>query len=104
MVLLPESTRRMRDMMAMMQQQVAEFPEEHVLVVNTAHPLIQNLANIDRSSIVQSEGTSPNQDLVNLVCQHIYDLALMAQKGINAEGMNTFVERSNQVLTKLTER
>ena len=104
MVLLPESTRRMRDMMAMMQQQVAEFPDEHVLVVNTAHPLIQNLANIDRSSIVQSEGTSPNQDLVNLVCQHIYDLALMAQKGINAEGMNTFVERSNQVLTKLTER
>ncbi|MCY7334662.1 MAG: molecular chaperone HtpG [Chamaesiphon sp.] len=104
MVLLPESTRRMRDMMAMMQQQVAEFPEEHVLVVNTAHPLIQNLANIDRGSIVQSEGTSPNQDLVNLVCQHIYDLALMAQKGINADGMNTFVERSNQVLTKLTER
>ena len=104
MVLLPESTRRMREMMAMMQQQVAEFPEEHVLVVNTAHPLIQNLANIDRGSIIQSEGNSPNQDLVNLVCQHIYDLALMAQKGINADGMNTFVERSNQVLTKLTER
>jgi molecular chaperone HtpG len=28
----------------------------------------------------------------------------MAQKGINADGMNAFVERSNQVLTKLTER
>jgi molecular chaperone HtpG len=104
MVLLPESTRRMRDMMAMMQQQVAEFPEDHILVVNTAHPLIQNLANIDRGSIVQAQGTSPNQDLVNLVCHHIYDLALMAQKGINADGMNAFVERSNQVLTKLTER
>jgi molecular chaperone HtpG len=104
MVLLPESTRRMREMMAMMQQQVAEFPEDHVLVVNTAHPLIQNLANIKKGSIVQAEGSSPNQALVNLVCQHIYDLALMAQKGINADGMNTFVERSNQVLTKLTER
>ncbi|WP_373539889.1 molecular chaperone HtpG [Chamaesiphon sp.] len=104
MVLLPESTRRMRDMMAMMQQQVAEFPDDHILVVNTAHPLIQNLANIDRGSIVQAQGTSPNQDLVNLVCHHIYDLALMAQKGINADGMNAFVERSNQVLTKLTER
>jgi molecular chaperone HtpG len=104
MVLLPEFMRRMREMSAMMQQQAVEFPEEHVLVVNTAHPLIQNLANIDRSSIVQAEGTSPNQDLVNLVCHHIYDLALMAQKGINADGMNAFVERSNQVLTKLTER
>ncbi|WP_309744861.1 molecular chaperone HtpG [Chamaesiphon sp. OTE_20_metabat_361] len=104
MVLLPESTRRMREMMAMMQQQIAEFPDEHVLVVNTAHPLIQNLANINKGSIVGTEGTSPNQALVNLVCHHIYDLALMAQKGINADGMNAFVERSNQVLTQLTER
>jgi molecular chaperone HtpG len=104
MVLLPEFMRRMREMSAMMQQQAVEFPEEHVLVVNTAHPLIQNLANINKGSIVQAEGTSPNQDLVNLVCHHIYDLALMAQKGINADGMNAFVERSNQVLTKLTER
>jgi molecular chaperone HtpG len=104
MVLLPESTRRMREMMAMMQQQIAEFPEEHVLIVNTAHPLIQNLTSINQGSIVQSQGTSPNQELVNLVCHHIYDLALMAQKGINADGMNAFVERSNQVLTKLTER
>jgi molecular chaperone HtpG len=104
MVLLPEFLRRMREMSAMMQQQAVEFPEEHILVVNTAHPLIQNLANIGGSIIQTDGGISPNQQLVNLVCQHIYDLALMAQKGINADGMNAFVERSNQVLTKLTER
>jgi molecular chaperone HtpG len=104
MVLLPEFLRRMREMSAMMQQQAVEFPEEHTLVINTAHPLIQNLANINQGSIISTDGESPNQQLVNLVCQHIYDLALMAQKGINAESMNSFVERSNQVLTKLTER
>jgi molecular chaperone HtpG len=105
MVLLPEFLRRMREMSAMMQQQAVEFPEEHTLVINTAHPLIQNLANINQGSIISADGSdSPNQQLVNLVCQHIYDLALMAQKGINAESMNAFVERSNQVLTKLTER
>jgi molecular chaperone HtpG len=104
MVLLPEFMRRMRDMTAMMQQQTAEFPEDHILVVNTAHPLIQNLANINKGSLVGTDGDSPNQQLVNLVCQHVYDLALMAQKGINAENMNAFVKRSNQVLTKLTER
>jgi molecular chaperone HtpG len=38
------------------------------------------------------------------MCQHVYDLALMAQKGFDAEGMKAFVERSNQVLTRLTER
>jgi molecular chaperone HtpG len=53
MVLLPESMRRMRDMMAMMQQQTAEFPDEHVLVVNTAHPLIQNLAKRVRSLVLR---------------------------------------------------
>lgn len=104
MVLLPESTRRMREMMAMMQQQTAEFPEDHILVVNTAHPLIQNLANINKGTIVGTGEDSPSQQLVDLVCQHVYDLALMAQKGIDADGMNAFVERSNQVLTKLTER
>jgi molecular chaperone HtpG len=104
MVLLPEFVRRMRDMSALMQQQAAEFPEDHILVVNTAHPLIQNLANLSQGSIIQGEGESPTGQLVNMICQHVYDLALMNQKGFDAEGMKSFVERSNQVLTKLTEK
>ncbi|MBD2741163.1 molecular chaperone HtpG [Coleofasciculus sp. FACHB-1120] len=104
MVLLPEVLRRLREMNALMQQQNVEFPEEHTLVVNTAHPLIQNLVQLSQGSIIQGEGQSPTGDLANLMCQHIYDLALMAQKGFDAEGMKSFVERSNQVLTRLTER
>lgn len=104
MVLLPEFLRRLRDMNALLQQQAVEFPEEHTLVVNTAHPLIQNLASLSQGSIVQSEGNSPTSELANMICHHVYDLALMAQKGFNAEGMKSFVERSNQVLTRLTER
>ena len=104
MVLLPEALRRLREMTALMQQQSAEFPEEHILVVNTAHPLIQNLVELSQGSIVQTGGQSPSGELTNLMCQHIYDLALMAQKGFNAEGMKEFVERSNHVLTRLTQR
>ncbi|HEY9796801.1 MAG TPA: molecular chaperone HtpG, partial [Leptolyngbyaceae cyanobacterium] len=104
MVLLPEVLRRLRDMNALMQQQSAQFPEEHILVVNTAHPLIQNLVQLSQGSIVQAEGQSPSGELANMICQHVYDLALMAQKGFDAEGMKVFVERSNQVLTRLTER
>jgi molecular chaperone HtpG len=104
MVLLPEAMRRLREMTALIQQQNTEFPEEHVLVVNTAHPLIENLYDISQSSIVQSGGQSPSGELANLICQHVYDLALMAQKGFDAEGMKSFVERSNQVLTRLTQR
>lgn len=104
MVLLPEVLRRLREMNALMQQQTAQFPEEHILVVNTAHPLIQNLVNLSQGSILQGDGQSPSAELANLICHHVYDLALMAQKGFDAEGMKAFVERSNQVLTRLTER
>jgi molecular chaperone HtpG len=104
MVLLPEILRRLREMNALMQQQSMEFPEEHILVVNTAHPLIQHLANLSQGSIIQGDGSSPTAGLVNMICQHVYDLALMSQKGFDAEGMKSFVERSNQVLTQLTEK
>jgi molecular chaperone HtpG len=102
MVLLPESARRMQEMMAMMQQQSMQFPEEHTLLVNTSHPLIQNLINISGGSIVQADGQSPSAELATQICEYVYDLALMAQKGFDAEGMKSFTERSNQVLTRLT--
>ncbi|MBD2138439.1 molecular chaperone HtpG [Anabaena sp. FACHB-1237] len=104
MVLLPEILRRLRDMNAMMQQQTSEFPEEHILLVNTAHPLIQNLVSISQGAIIQGDGESPTTKLVNMICQHVYDLALMSQKGFDADGMKSFVERSNSVLTTLTEK
>ncbi|HEY9859783.1 MAG TPA: molecular chaperone HtpG [Candidatus Obscuribacterales bacterium] len=103
-VLLPEALRRLQEMNALMQQQLAQFPEEHVLLVNTAHPLIQNLINLSQGSIIQPEGQSDSGELANMICQHVYDLALMSQKGFDAEGMKAFVERSNQVLTRLTEQ
>lgn len=104
MVLVPEAMRRMQEMTAMMQQKVMEFPDDHVLMVNTAHPLIENIYNLNQGSIVQADGTSSNQATVDMLCQHVYDLALIAQKGFDADGMKAFVERSNQVLTKLSEK
>jgi molecular chaperone HtpG len=103
MVLLPEALRRMQELNALLQQQTAQFPEEHVLLVNTAHPLIQNLTKLSQGSVLQASGQSPSGELATLICQHVYDLALMAQKGFDADGMKAFVERSNQVLTRLTQ-
>ncbi|MBE9068592.1 molecular chaperone HtpG [Leptolyngbya cf. ectocarpi LEGE 11479] len=103
-VLLPEEMRRMQEMMAMMQQQTAQFPEEHTLLVNTAHPLIQNLLDMSQGAIVQADGgQSPTATMATMICQHVYDLALMAQKGFDADGMKSFVERSNSLLTDLTK-
>ncbi|MEY2859023.1 MAG: heat shock protein [Cyanobacteriota bacterium] len=102
MVLLPEAMRRMQEMAALMQERVMAFPEDHVLMINTAHPLIQNLLDLNKGTIIQ--GGDDANSMVNLMCNHIYDLALMSQKAFDAEGMKAFVERSNQVLTNLTKK
>ena len=104
MVLLPEAMRRLQEMTALMQEKTMEFPDNHILLINTSHPLIQNILDLNKGSIVDAAGKSSNEDFVNMMCLHIYDLALMAQKAFDAEGMKTFVERSNKVLTKLTEK
>jgi molecular chaperone HtpG len=105
MVLLPEEARRMQEISALIQQKAMEFPDDHVLMVNTAHPLIQNLLGLSQSTILGADGNaSPAGALAEMICNQVYDTALMAQKGFDAEGMKTFVERSNTLLTKLTER
>ena len=86
----------------MMQTQAMPFPLEHTLMVNTSHPMIQNLVNLNQGAIVTS-GESPSAALAKQICEYVYDLALMAQKGFDADGMKSFTERSNQMLTKLTE-
>ena len=102
-VLLPEAMRRFREMSALMQQQAVEFPEDHVLVVNTAHPLVQKIAQISQGSIITGTSESPSAELAKMLCQHVYDLALLAQRAFDAEGMKAFIERSNLVLTRLSE-
>jgi molecular chaperone HtpG len=103
MILLPETARRMQEMSALMQQTGVSFPEEHILLINTAHPLMQNLLNLDQSAILTASGQpSEASETANLICNHVYDLALMAQKSFDANSMKTFLERSNKLLTKLT--
>ena len=105
MVLLPEEMRRMQEMTAMFQQKQMDFPDMHTLLVNTNHPLIQNLIDLNGGAIVTPDGgESASGGLANMLCQHVYDLALMAQKGFDADGMKAFVERSNTVLTELTAK
>ncbi|MBE9076560.1 molecular chaperone HtpG [Romeria aff. gracilis LEGE 07310] len=105
MVLLPEEIRRMQEMSAFIQHQAVQFPPNHTLLVNTSHPLIQNLANLGQGAIVQTSGEpSPSEQLAALICEQVYDLALMAQKGFDADGMKTFTDRSTTLLTQLTER
>ncbi len=104
MVLLPEAMRRLRDMTAMMSQQMnMDFPEEHILMINTAHPLVQNVLNLNQGAIVTGGSESPSAEMAKELCHYIYDLALMGQKSFGPDEMKAFVERSNKVLTQLTK-
>ncbi len=94
MILLPEVLRRMQELNAIMQQKQMDFLDEHTLIINTTHPLVKNLQTM--------ADTGKDKDLVNLICRHIYDLALVTQKSFDADTARQFVERSNQVLTRLT--
>ena len=101
MILVSESMRRFREMSAAWQQpgNPLPFPEEQTLIVNTNSPLVKALQKLARTQIVGSEDTLPQ-----LLCNHIYDLALMTQKSPEPATVQAFVERSNEVLTRLAER
>ncbi|MCF2969646.1 molecular chaperone HtpG [Synechococcus sp. Nb3U1] len=96
MILLPEALRRLQELNAVLQQKPLEFLEEHTLIINTAHPLVQNLQTLS------DEGRDP--DLIALICNQIYDLALITQKSFDPASARAFVQRSNEVLTRLTSR
>jgi molecular chaperone HtpG len=105
MILLPESARRMQEMMAMMQQTNAAFPEDHILLVNTNHPLMQNLLNLEDGAIITGANVAPaTQKLADTLAHHIYDLAMMGQRSFDANGMKQFLTRSSLLLTQLTTR
>ncbi len=87
-----EETRRMQDMMKMYGMSGEELGgDAGKLVLNANHPLVQYVLEHRKG------------ETVKLICQQLYDLALMTYKPLPAEDMSRFVERSNEILMKLTK-
>jgi len=91
--LLPaEFMRRMAEMNAWFSSK-QQFPEEHIcwwtLLTRWSENLVEFL-------IIQGSGQVAYWELANLICHHVYDLALMAQKGWCRRN-EILWERSNQV-------
>ena len=95
MVTLSEESRRMQDMMKMYAMQgmdMGGFGDEGLtLVLNANHPLVQ---------YVVSHQDSKN---VTLICEQLYDLAMLQQAPLSPEAMTKFVARSNDIMMLLTE-
>ena len=95
MILLSEESRRMQEMMKMYGMDLGgAAPEaEEKLVLNQNNPLIQLL-----STKLDDEETS------KLLCEQVYDLALLSHKPLEADAMTAFIERRNKVLEILATK
>lgn len=98
-ILLSEYSRRMQEMSRMYGVKGIDvgnmFPDERTLVLNRSNPLIQTVAKMSDNN--------EKKDDVTLICQHVYDLAMMSHKQLEPEAMTRFIERSNKLLGRLAE-
>ncbi|MFQ3678980.1 MAG: molecular chaperone HtpG [Pseudanabaenaceae cyanobacterium] len=99
-ILLDETTRRLQEMQSLMPDRPSTLPENKILMVNVDHPLVRNLAELERGVIVGSH--SDKRETALLLCQHIFDLALLAQKALDVDKTKAFLTRSSQLLARLT--
>ena len=97
MILLSEHSRRMQEMSRMFGGMDVRgmFPEEHTLVLNRKNSLIK--------SILKLKNAEDRKEDVNMICQQVYDIAMMSHKQLDPEAMTRFIERSNRILERLVQ-
>ena len=96
MITLSEESRRMQDMMKMysmpgMDMGMFGSKEGETLILNANHPLVQYVLD-------HKEGEN-----VKMICEQLYDLALLQQAPLEPEAMTKFVARSNDIMMLLTK-
>lgn len=95
MIIIGEHLRRIRDISLLLQRKPEEDLGEHTLVVNGNNAVIRNLKKM-------SEMIVPPQDEIKLLCENIYDLALLTQKTIGLERLERFIGNSHKILQILS--
>ena len=94
MLTLSEESRRMQDMMKMYNMYGMDpsmFGSQETLVLNAKHPLVQYVA--------KNKGSQNTP----VICEELYDLAMISHKQLSPEEMTRFVQRSNEILLMLTK-
>ena len=94
MMTLSEESRRMQDMMKMYNMYGMDpsmFGGQETLVLNAKHPLVQFVAD------------NKDSEKTPVICEELYDLAMLSHKQLSPEEMTRFVQRSNEILLMLTK-
>ncbi len=95
MITLSEDSRRMQDMMKMYNMYgmdpSAFGGEGETLVLNANHPLVKYVFEHKKSKNA------------SVICEQLYDLAMLSHKPLAPEEMTKFIERSNEIMLLLTK-
>lgn len=95
MILVSEESRRMMEM----QSRFAgmnfgmDLKEEKTLVINKSNPLVKKLVSLKDNEDKKEE--------IDVICNQIVDLALLANKELNADELDSFIKRSNSLMSKV---
>ena len=95
MVTISEESRRMQDMMKMYSMPGMDMgmfgKEGETLILNANHPLVQYVLD-------NKEG-----DNVKMICEQLYDFAMIQNAPLEPEAMTKFIARSNDIMMLLTK-
>ncbi|MDD2503728.1 MAG: molecular chaperone HtpG [Clostridia bacterium] len=95
-ILLSEQSRRMQEMTKRFgDMSMGGYPVEETLVLNRKNDLIARLGEL--------KGRADRKEDVDMICRHVYDLAMLNHKPLEPGEMEEFVRRSNHLLTRLAE-
>ena len=95
MMTLSEENRRMQEMMkmyGMAGMDPSMFGNDVTLVLNANNTLVQYVAE------------HKDDEHVPMICEQLYDLAMIAHKTLNPDEMTKFIARSNEILELLSEK
>ena len=69
------------------------FEEEKTLVINNNSSIVKKLVSL--------RDDESKKEQISLICNQIVDLALLANKELNAEELDLFIKRSNSLMSKV---
>ncbi len=95
MMTLEEESRRMQEMMKMYSMggmgDPSMFGGKETLILNAKNPLVQYLA------------AHQDHEHVHMLCEQLYDLAMISHKPLAPEAMTKFIARNNEIMMMLTK-
>lgn len=94
-ILVSEQSRRMAEMKSQFagMDLGMNFEEEKTLVINDNSPIIKKLVSL--------KDDESKKDQIELICNQIVDVALLANKELDAKELDEFINRNNKLMNML---